>query len=222
LLREIYCGSKVKAVAIKLGKIILTGRDVVLRLPVRRDAEALATAASESREQYGYTPVPDGPDRARVSIDHALRMRRKGSRYPFVIIYQGRVVGSTSYSDYQPWKWKTGSAMQRIDRPDVCEIGSTWLAASAQRTRCNTEAKFLLLSHAFETWAVHRVMLRTDARNARSRAAIERLGARFEGIHRADKPAEDGSVRDSAFFSIIASEWPVVKAQLVEKLNRAQ
>ncbi len=205
--------------ATKLGNIILTGRDVVLRPPVRRDAEAFAKAASESREQYGYTQVPDGPDRARVYIDHALRMRKEGSRYPFVIVYLGRVVGSTSYWDVQPWDWRAGSPMQRRDRPDVCEIGSTWLAASAQRTRCNTEAKFLLLSHAFETWAVHRVMLRTDSRNARSRAAIERLGAKFEGIHRADKPAEDGTVRDSAFFSIIASEWPVVKAQLVEKLN---
>ncbi len=208
--------------AIKLGNIVLTGRDVVLRPPVRGDAEALAKAASESREEYGYTPVPEGPDRARVYIDHALRMRKEGLRYPFAIIYLGRIVGSTSFWDVQPWNWPAGSPMQRQDRPDVCEIGSTWLAASAQRTRCNTEAKFLLLSHAFETWAVHRVMLRTDARNSRSRAAIERLGVKFEGIHRADKPAEDGSVRDSAFFSIVAAEWLGVKAKLVEKMSRGE
>jgi RimJ/RimL family protein N-acetyltransferase len=211
-----------KAMAIKLGNIVLTGRDVVLRPPVRGDAEALAKAASESREEYGYTPVPEGPDRARVYIDHALRMRKEGLRYPFAIIYLGRIVGSTSFWDVQPWNWPAGSPMQRQDRPDVCEIGSTWLAASAQRTRCNTEAKFLLLSHAFETWAVHRVMLRTDARNSRSRAAIERLGVKFEGIHRADKPAEDGSVRDSAFFSIVAAEWLGVKAKLVEKMSRGE
>jgi N-acetyltransferase len=205
--------------AIDLGEIILTGRDVVLRPPERKDAEALAAAAAESREQYGYTPVPDGPERARVYIDHALRMRKDGLRYPFAILYLGRIVGSTSFWDVQPWNWPVGSPMQRRDRPDVCEIGSTWLAASAQRTRCNTEAKFLLLSHAFETWGVHRVMFRTDARNSRSRAAIERLGAKFEGIHRADKPAEDGTVRDSAFFSIIASEWPEIRARLIERMT---
>jgi RimJ/RimL family protein N-acetyltransferase len=99
------------------------------------------------------------------------------------------------------------------------EIGYTWLAASAQRTRCNTEAKFLLLQHAFETWEVHRVTIRTDERNQRSRAAIARLGAHFEGIRRAEKPGADGSVRDSAMFSIIAAEWPAIRARLRERLG---
>jgi hypothetical protein len=80
---------------------------------------------------------------------------------------------------------------------------------------CNTEAKFLMLSHAFEKWEVHRVSLRTDVRNERSRNAILRLGAKFEGIRRADKPATDGTVRDSAMYSIIAAEWPEVRERLI-------
>ena len=86
----------------------------------------------------------------------------------------------------------------------------TWLAASAQRTRCNTEAKLLMLAHAFERWQVHSVSLKTDERNARSRRAIERLGARFDGLRRADMPGADGTVRTSAYYSILAAEWPVV------------
>ncbi len=104
--------------------------------------------------------------------------------------------------------------MQRVDRPDAVEIGSTWLAASAQRTRCNTECKYLLLAHAFDTWAVHRVFLKTDERNERSRRAIERLGAIFEGIRRSDMPAQDGTVRNSACYSIVRAEWPGVKSRL--------
>jgi RimJ/RimL family protein N-acetyltransferase len=204
---------------IDLGKIILQGRNVMLRPLDQGDAEALAKAGGESREHYQYTPVPGNPEAARAYIDRALRERDDGTRYAFSIIYRGGVVGSTSYWDYQPWTWPPGSAMQRVDRPDVCEIGATWLAASAQRTGCNTEAKFLLLSHAFENWAVHRVMFRTDTRNIRSRAAIERLGAKFEGVYRADKPAVDGTVRDSAFYSIIAAEWPVVRMRLSDRMK---
>ena len=85
-----------------------------------------------------------------------------------------------------------------------------WLAASAQRTRCNTEAKYLLLSHAFDVWRVHRVSLKTDERNTKSRRAIERLGAVFDGVRRADMPGQDGSVRNSAYYSIVPGEWPTV------------
>ena len=96
----------------------------------------------------------------------------------------------------------------------MAEIGHTWLAASAQRTGINTEAKFLMLRHAFEVWEVHVVRLRSDQRNARSRSAIERLGARFEGVRRADRPGADGTVRDSAFYSISVAEWPAVRDHL--------
>jgi RimJ/RimL family protein N-acetyltransferase len=97
---------------------------------------------------------------------------------------------------------------------------SAWLAASAQRTRCNTEAKSLLFTYAFEVWNVYRVSLRTDERNARSRRAIERLGARFEGIRRADMPGQDDVVRNSAFYSIVRDEWSEVRARLRESLAR--
>ena len=98
--------------------------------------------------------------------------------------------------------------------PDVVDIGFTWLAGSAQRTPVNTEAKLLMMTHAFEVWRVHRVALQTDVRNKRSWAAIERIGGQLDGIMRADRPGSDDTVRTSARFSIVASEWPDVKARL--------
>src|SRR5262249_57372750 len=104
--------------------------------------------------------------------------------------------------------------------PDVCEIGYTWLTRSAIRTPANTEAKFLMLRHAFEVWQVFRVCLHTDARNQRSRAAFERIGAQFEGILRAYRLAIDYIPRNSARYSIVAAEWPGVKAKLTAFLDR--
>ncbi len=101
----------------------------------------------------------------------------------------------------------------------MAEIGSTWLAASAQRTPANTEAKLLMLRHAFDGWGVQRITLKTDARNARSRRAIERLGAQFEGIRRAHVPATDGSIRDTAYYSVLPKEWPTVQGNLVRRLR---
>ena len=98
--------------------------------------------------------------------------------------------------------------------PSVCEIGGTWYAASVQRTIVNTEAKLLLLTHAFENWRVLRVTLKTDSRNERSRVAILRIGATFEGIRRVHAPAVDGGVRDTAYYSIVSSEWPEVRTRL--------
>lgn len=200
---------------------MLKGRDVVLRPLSPADAAALAEAAAESREHYRFNPVPDGVEQARDYVATALRQRDKGERIPFVVLFHGQLVGTTSYACLETWRWPAGSALQREGRPDVVEVGYTWLAHSAQRTRCNTEAKFLLLQHAFEAWEVHRVSLRTDERNERSRRAIERLGARFEGIRRADKPAVDGGVRDSAFYSIVRAEWPAVRDVLLQRLGAA-
>jgi RimJ/RimL family protein N-acetyltransferase len=103
---------------------------------------------------------------------------------------------------------------------DGCEIGYTWLTRPAIRTKVNTEAKFLMLSHAFETWHALRICLHTDARNQRSRSAIERIGGRFEGILRAHRMAADFIPRDSARYSVIAAEWPEVKKRLKDFLNR--
>ena len=203
-----------------LPEIELRWRDVVLR-PLRpTDAPALAAASGESRDHYRYNPVPDGLEAAQGYVERALSMKAAGQRYPFAIEWRDRVVGTTSYSEYQPWQWQVPTALQRSDRPDAVEVGYTWLAASAQRTGCNTETKLLLFKHAFETWQVHSVCLRTDVRNERSRRAIERLGARFEGVRRAHAPGADGTVRSSAFFSIVAEEWPGVRDHLQALLER--
>jgi RimJ/RimL family protein N-acetyltransferase len=117
--------------------------------------------------------------------------------------------------EIERWRWPSPRPEPAPLGPDAVEIGATWLAHSAQRTAINTEAKLLMLRHAFEIWRVYRVTLLTDARNLRSRAAIERLGARCDGILRGHMPAFDGSgVRDSACYSILASEWRSVRARL--------
>ena len=200
--------------------LTLRGATVTLRPLAATDADALAAAAAESREPYGYTRVPDGVEDARRYIALALTERDAGRRLPFAIIWRDRLVGSTSYLEIQHWRWPPGSALQRTDQPDVVDIGATWLAASVRRTRCNTEAKLLMLSHAFDVWGVHRVALKTDERNAASRRAIERLGARFEGVRRADMPGQDGSVRHSAYYSIVQAEWPAVRKGLEDALSR--
>lgn len=145
----------------------------------------------------------------------------RGLAVPFVTIdkRRDRVVGSTRFANVEWWKWSGPPAPPIPEGPDALEIGWTWLAASAQRTGLNTEAKLLMLDHAFGVWKVRRVTLKTDARNARSRAAMERIGATFEGILRAHMPAADGGVRDSAMFSFIAAEWPERRARLAEKLR---
>jgi RimJ/RimL family protein N-acetyltransferase len=193
---------------------LLVGPEVTLRPLSLDDVDALAAAAGESREHYRFSVVPAGREGMRAYIEKVLRKRDAGERLPFVTVWRGRIVGSTSFIDPAVWDWPAGSALQRTDRPDAVEIGGTWLAASAQRTRCNTEAKLLMLAHAFERWQVHVVFFKTDERNERSRRAIERLGARPDGVLRGDMPGADGTVRNSAYYSIAAGEWPAVKARL--------
>ncbi len=142
---------------------------------------------------------------------------------PFAIVRSddGVVIGSTRFFNLERWAWPAGHPSHGRGVPDACEIGYTWLAHSALRTAANTEAKLLMLTHAFETWEVLRVCLHTDVRNLRSRAAIERIGGRFEGILRAHRMAADFIPRDSARYSIIAEEWPVVNQRLVQRMARA-
>jgi N-acetyltransferase len=198
----------------------LVGPEVTLRPLALDDVNALAAAAAESREHFGLSVVPDGPAEARTYVEKFLRQQAEGSRVPFATIWRARVVGSTSFIDPRTWDWPRGSDRQRTDEPDTVEIGSTWLAHSAQRTRCNTEAKLLMLAHAFDVWGVHSVTFKTDARNERSRRAIERLGASFDGIRRADMPAADNTVRNSAYYSILAPEWPSIRRTLEAHLSR--
>jgi N-acetyltransferase len=196
---------------------------VLLHRQSRSDAALLAAAS------YGYTWVPDGADDARRYVESAIAHRDTGRAVPFAVRSLGSVVvvGSTGFLDLDvftwppPWPPGVGSGPVPSDEgpPTVGEIGSTWYAASAQRTGVNTAAKFLLLRHAFETWGTLRITLKTDARNEASRAAIIRLGAQFEGVRRAHAPASDGTVRDTAYFSIVAPEWPAARDRLQHRLT---
>jgi RimJ/RimL family protein N-acetyltransferase len=196
--------------------------DVVCLEPLAMEhADPLWRAASLARHSYVLTRVPASADAMRAHVELALAEQEKGVSIPFVTKdATGRVVGSTRFMNIERWTWLPGSPHQRsAEYADAVEIGSTWLAADAQRTGINTHAKRLMLTLAFEGWEVHRVTLKTDARNARSRAAIERLGARLDGVLRAHMPAFDGAIRDTAFYSILGAEWPAVRTRL-EGLRR--
>ena len=188
-----------------------------------RHVPALAAAASGPRDTYAYTWVPDGEPAMLRYVEEALALRESGAAVPFATIHRatGRPIGSTRFFNFEYFRWPEG-ARAPPQPPDAVEIGWTWLAADAQRTPVNTEAKLLMLTHAFESWRVVRVNLRTDARNARSRAAIERLGAKLDGILRVHVPASDGGVRDTATYSLLATEWPAAKSRLEARLAQGR
>ncbi|MHB8467436.1 MAG: GNAT family N-acetyltransferase [Acidimicrobiales bacterium] len=192
--------------------VTLSGRYVRLEPLEARHAAALVDATSESRATYGFNDVPDGEAATRRYVAEAIADPDQMA-FATRSLAADRIVGTTRYSAMTPWRWPPGHRLQRRDRPDVVEIGHTFLADSAQRTGINTEAKLLMMAHAFEVWEVHLVRIRTDVRNARSRAAVERLGYRFDGILRADRPGADGTVRDSAYYSMRRDEWPEIKAR---------
>ncbi len=196
--------------------VTLSGQHVRL-VPLTADhAPGLLAAAGGDRSTFTYTWVPDGEDDVRRYLAKALEDQAAGTTLPFATTRRadGEVIGSTRFMNAERWEWSRGGV-----HPDAVEIGSTWLTASAQRTPINTEAKLLMLTHAFEMWEVLRVTLKTDARNVRSRDAILRLGARFDGVLRAHMPAYDtAEPRDSAFYSILASEWPSVRDRLTASL----
>ena len=139
----------------------------------------------------------------------ALEARDAKKAMPFATTANGKVVGSSRFGNLEYWAWD-----KQKGNPDAAEIGWTWLALGVQRTKVNTAAKLLMLEFAFETWQVQRVTLKTDARNDRSRNAILRIGASFEGILRAHMPSSDGGIRNTAMYSILASEWGKVKIRL--------
>jgi N-acetyltransferase len=207
-------------VADALSPVVLSGVHVRLEPLTLAHVPALCRAASGPRDTYAFTAVPVAEAPMRAYVEAALAEQAARRALPFATLdASGIVVGATRFGNIEFWPWPPGNANQRgAEVPDAVEIGWTWLAASAQRTAVNTEAKLLMLTHAFERWRVHRVSLMTDARNARSRAAIERLGARADGVLRAQRPATDGSIRDGAAYSIVESEWPAVKARLRARL----
>jgi RimJ/RimL family protein N-acetyltransferase len=204
-------------------RVVLAGGSVVLRPLTLDHVDALLAAATEDRSTYGLTSVPGDAVAMRRYVDDALADEQIGWALPFVTTRadDGRVVGSTRFLDLDDWRPSRvgGSPVGTPGIPRSAEIGATWLAPSVQRSAVNTEAKLLMLHHAFDTWEVERITFKTDARNARSRAAIERLGARYEGIRRAHGRASDGAIRDSAYYSIIRSEWPDVRDRLEQRLR---
>jgi N-acetyltransferase len=199
--------------------LALVGNHVRLEPLTLDHVPALVAAINEDPTSFRFSTAPETEAAMSAWVQDALAARETGRELPFATYSSAhkRIVGSTRFYDLE--RWHSPSEKPRRDRPpDACLIGYTWLGASAQRTACNTEAKLLMLSHAFETWQVHRVAFRIDARNDGSRAAVERVGATFEGIRRAERLGADGQVRDSAFYSILAAEWPAVKQGLVRRL----
>ncbi len=181
-------------------------------------AEPLSLAASEDRALYRWSAVPEGYGAFVGYVEAALALRRSGRALPFAIVDRSddSVIGSTRFFDLERLAWPLDHPRASLTTPDVGEIGYTWLAARAVRTAANTEAKLLLLSHAFETLGMLRVCFHTDARNERSARALERIGARFEGTLRAHRMATDARARDSKRYSIVAAEWPDLKVRLTE------
>jgi N-acetyltransferase len=206
----------------------LTGRLVRLDPLATGHAAGLADAAAESREHFGYSPIPEGADQAEAFVRTALAERDYGESIPYAVVdlRRDRIAGSTRFMDIgywsgPPWVIEPAAAATALGAsPTVAEIGHTWLAAGAQRTGINVEMKLLMLSLAFDDWQCLRITLKTDARNERSRTAIAALGATFEGVRRAHLPASDGGIRDSAYYSIIAAEWPAVRDRLRARLDR--
>ena len=191
---------------------VLEGTHVRLE-PLRlAHLDALVEAANEDRSTYAYTVVPASRDAMVRYVEDLLVRAERAECVAFVqvALEPARVVGATRY---HVLRVRDGATL-----PYAVEIGGTWLAASAQRTRVNTEAKSLLLGHAFESWGVARVDLKTNARNTRARLAIARLGATFEGVLRqwqpSGAPGEQGLLRDSAMYSIIQDQWPAVRERL--------
>lgn len=187
----------------------LTGQLVQLQ-PLQAEHQSALIAAASDGELWNstVTNIPSATTCADY-IAAALAGEQAGNMLPFAILNQrtGQIVGSTRL-------WKIDLVNRKL------EIGHTWLAKSAQRTGINTEAKYLLLAHAFEVLRCVRVQLSTDELNEQSRAAILRIGAKFEGILRKERIMPNGRVRNSVRFSIIDSEWEEVKSRLLEKMAR--
>lgn len=193
----------------EVSPITLAGQHVRLEPLTPAHEPWLIAAAADGRLWNSTVTIVPSAETMAAYIDSALKAQAQGRELPFVIIRKssGAVVGTTRFYD-----------LERIERRVA--IGYTWVAASAQRTAINTEAKLLLLTHAFERWQVIRVELITDVLNKQSRAAILRLGAKPEGIMRNHMAMPDGRYRDSICFSIIAAEWAEVKARLQARLEQ--
>lgn len=206
-------------------ELTLSGRYVRLEPLAKHHIQSLSTAAApdpslDDPTLYNWSPIPQGIAATTRYVETALNWRNAGTAVPFAVVRlsDNTVIGSTRFWNIERWLWPQGHERYNNPYPDACEIGYSWYARSAIRTAVNTEAKFLLLTHAFEVWNALRICLHTDLRNTRSQAAIERLGCKREGILRAHRMSSDFIPRDSVRFSMIASEWPEAKQRLANRL----
>ena len=189
--------------------VTLSAREINL-VPLALEHEAGLCAAAADGELWNIrvTSVPE-PEATHAYIENALAMRNAGNRFAFAVLdaSSGKVLGCTSYHDIVP-------ALKRV------EIGWTWYGKSSQRTHVNTTCKFLMMSHAFETMGCQVVGWRTDNFNFASQVAVERLGARKDGVIRGHALRRDGTIRDTVMYSLRSGEWPEVKAQLLYLLDK--
>ena len=195
---------------ITLTSVVLEGHGVRLEPLEPGHAQALSAAASDGQLwKLWFTAVPE-PEKVDAYIASALDGQKSGHMWPWVVreMKTGQVIGSTRYHDI----------VAPIDR---VEIGYTWYAKSWQRTHVNTACKLLLLEHAFEKLGCAVVGLRTDNFNFASQRAIERLGARKDGVIRHHQARRDGSARDSVMYSVLSAEWPDVKRHLLLRLTKS-
>jgi RimJ/RimL family protein N-acetyltransferase len=189
--------------------VTLAARGIKLvPLALSHESGLRAAAADGALWQLRVTSVPE-PEQTRSYIENALAMREAGNHFPFCVLdgATGKVLGSTRYHDIVP-------AIGRV------EIGWTWYSKSSQRTHVNTTCKLLMLTHAFETLGCQVVGWRTDNFNFASQAAIERLGAKKDGVLRGHALRRDGTIRDTVMYSLRSGEWPEVKAQLLYLLDK--
>jgi N-acetyltransferase len=199
-----------------LAPITLTGRHVQLEPLQSAHVDELVEASTVSRETYGYTEVPGDREAMQRYVERLVEDHANAKVLPFAQrrLDTGQLAGCTRFMEPRWWRGRRD--------PDEIEIGGTWLSATAQRSAVNTEAKYLLLSHAFEQWEVWRVAICTDEHNARSRASIERIGATFEGVlrnHRLRYNTATPEPRNTAVYSITDSDWPAVKQSLERRLS---
>lgn len=198
---------------------VLDGRHVALEALGSDHVDELLEAASD-RTTFAFTNVPADRFAMQTYVNDLLEEHRAGRALPFVqraVGLGGRpIVGCTRFMDV---RYQFGRRVDGEIVPDEVEIGGTWLSSRVQRTGVNTEAKLLLMRHAFGGWGVQRVAICTDERNERSRRAIERIGARFEGVLRRHRPSaavgEAGRLRDTAVYSVTIDDWPAVESRLV-------
>jgi RimJ/RimL family protein N-acetyltransferase len=196
----------------------LSGKHVRLEPLQQHHLAGLVAASAGDPDLYRMSKVPVGDAEMARFIHGASTARQAGTAAPFAVVRLAdeTVIGSTRLFDLEWWAWPEPHPRHGHDGPDTCEIGHTWLTRSAIRTGANTEMKRLMLTFAFETWDVQSVCFHTDVRNERSRRALGRIGARYEGVLHAHRLAADNQPRDSARFSVTAADWPAVRAHLAE------